>query len=294
MNFKKFSTYFNFSKSQRSGLLVLLLLIVVLQTIYFFVDFSLPIKENPEKEKWLAVQTEIDSLKATTLIQGSKLYPFNPNFISDYKGYKLGMTVAEIDRLLSFRKQNKFVNSAEEFQKVTQISDSLLVVIAPYFKFPDWVKQKTNWKTFPNSNYYSFVKKEKIVVIDINIATSEELVKVYGVGEVIAQRILNYKESLGGFVAMEQLNEVWGVSPEVVTNLNKQFKVISLSGIKKVDINNASIKELAQFPYFKYALAKQIVIYRSMNGTIASIDDLIKIKSFPVDKAKIIGLYLNF
>jgi competence ComEA-like helix-hairpin-helix protein len=294
MNFKKFSTYFNFSKSQRSGLLVLLLLIVVLQTIYFFVDFSLPIKENPEKEKWLAVQTEIDSLKATTLIQGSKLYPFNPNFISDYKGYKLGMTVAEIDRLLSFRKQNKFVNSAEEFQKVTQVSDSLLVVIAPYFKFPDWVKQKTKWKTFPNSNYYSFVKKEKIVVIDINIATSEELVKVYGVGEVIAQRILNYKESLGGFVAMEQLNEVWGVSPEVVTNLNKQFKVISLSGIKKVDINNASIKELAQFPYFKYALAKQIVIYRSMNGTIASIDDLIKIKNFPVDKAKIIGLYLNF
>ena len=294
MNFKKISTYFNFSKSQRSGLLVLLVLIVVLQTIYFFVDFRLPVKENLEKERWLAIQTEIDSLKTTTLIQGSKLYPFNPNFISDYKGYKLGMTVAEIDRLLSFRKQNKFVNSAEEFQKVTQVSDSLLVVIAPYFKFPDWVKQKTNWKTFPNSNYYSFVKKEKIVVIDINIATSEELVKVYGVGEVIAQRILNYKESLGGFVAMEQLNEVWGVSPEVVTNLNKQFKVISLSGIKKVDINNASIKELAQFPYFKYALAKQIVIYRSMNGTIASIDDLIKIKSFPVDKAKIIGLYLNF
>ena len=294
MNFKKISTYFNFSKSQRSGLLVLLVLIVVLQTIYFFVDSSLLVKENFEKERWLEVQTEIDSLKTATFIQGSKLYPFNPNFISDYKGYKLGMTVAEIDRLLSFRKQNKFVNSAEEFQKVTQVSDSLLVVIAPYFKFPDWVKQKTKWKTFPNSNYYSFVKKEKIVVIDINIATSEELVKVYGVGEVIAQRILNYKESLGGFVAMEQLNEVWGVSPEVVTNLNKQFKVISLSGIKKVDINNASIKELAQFPYFKYALAKQIVIYRSMNGTIASIDDLIKIKSFPVDKAKIIGLYLNF
>lgn len=294
MNFKRFSTYFNFSKSQRSGLLALLVLIVVLQTIYFFVDFSLPIKENPEKEKWLAVQTEIDSLKSTMSIKGSKLYPFNPNFISDYKGYKLGMSVQEIDRLLVFRKQNKFVNSAEEFQKVTQISDSLLGVIAPYFKFPDWVKQKTKWKTFPNSNYSSFVKKEKTAVIDINIATSEELVKVYGVGEVIAHRILSYKESLGGFVAMGQLNEVWGLSPEVLANLNKQFKVISLLGIKKVDINNASIKELAQFPYFKYALAKQIVIYRSMNGTINSIDDLIKIKNFPVDKAKIIGLYLDF
>jgi competence ComEA-like helix-hairpin-helix protein len=294
MNFKRFSTYFYFSKSQRSGLLALLVLIVVLQTIYFFVDFSLPIKENPEKEKWLAVQTEIDSLKSTMSIKGSKLYPFNPNFISDYKGYKLGMSVQEIDRLLTFRKQNKFVNSAAEFQKVTQISDSLLGVIAPYFKFPDWVKQKTKWKTFPNSNYPTFAKKEKMIVIDINIATSEELVKVYGVGEVIAQRIVSYKESLGGFVAMEQLNEVWGLSPEVLANLNKQFKVKSMTGIKKVDVNNASIKELAQFPYFKYTVAKQIVIYRSMNGTINSVDDLIKIKNFPVDKAKIIGLYLDF
>lgn len=294
MNFKRFSTYFNFSKSQRSGLLVLLVLIVVLQTIYFFADFSLPIKENPEKEKWLAVQTEIDSLKSTMSIKGSKLCPFNPNFISDYKGYKLGMSVQEIDRLLVFRKQNKFVNSAAEFQKVTQISDSLLGVIAPYFKFPDWVKQKTKWKTFPNSNYPTFAKKEKLIVIDINIATSEELVKVYGVGEVIAQRILSYKESLGGFVAMEQLNEVWGLSPEVLATLNKQFKVKSMTGIKKVDVNNASIKELAQFPYFKYTVAKQIVIYRSMNGTINSVDDLIKIKNFPVDKAKIIGLYLDF
>lgn len=294
MNFKRFSTYFYFSKSQRSGLLALLVLIVVLQTIYFFVDFSLPIKENPEKEKWLAVQTEIDSLKSTMSIKGSKLYPFNPNFISDYKGYKLGMSVQEIDRLLTFRKQNKFVNSAAEFQKVTQISDSLLGVIAPYFKFPDWVKQKTTWKTFPNSNDPTFAKKEKMIVIDINIATSEELVKVYGVGEVIAQRIVSYKESLGGFVAMEQLNEVWGLSPEVLANLNKQFKVKSMTGIKKVDVNNASIKELAQFPYFKYTVAKQIVIYRSMNGTINSVDDLIKIKNFPVDKAKIIGLYLDF
>ncbi|WP_374505744.1 ComEA family DNA-binding protein [Flavobacterium sp.] len=294
MNFKKCFTYFNFSKSQRSGLLALLVLIVVLQTIYFFVDFSWPIKQNSEKEKWLAVQIEIDSLKSTMTIKESKLYPFNPNFISDYKGYKLGMNVKEIDRLLSFRKQNKFVNSAEEFQKVTQVSDSLLRVIAPYFKFPDWVNHKTKWKTYNNPNYPVFINKGKPIVIDINMATTQELVKVYGVGEVFAQRIVSYKESLGAFVDMEQLNEVWGLSPEVLTNLNKQFKVKSMIGIKKVDVNNASIKELAQFPYFKYAVAKQIVIYRSMNGTINSVDDLIKIKNFPVDKAKIISLYLDF
>jgi DNA uptake protein ComE-like DNA-binding protein len=205
MSFKSFSSYFNFSKSQRTGLVFLLVFIVILQAIYFFIDFSLPIKENPEKEKWLAVQSEIDSVKEVVLNNSYKIYPFNPNFISDYKGYKLGMSIQEIDRLLAYRKQNKYVNSAEEFQKVTQVSDSLLRVLAPNFKFPDWVNKKNTAASFTNSKYSVFAKKEKTVIIDINTASLADLIKVYGIGEVTAQRILSYKEILGGFVAMEQL-----------------------------------------------------------------------------------------
>ena len=107
-------------------------------------------------------------------------------------------------------------------------------------------------------------------------------------------RILKYKESLGGFVSMEQMKEIWGLSPEVVQSLSANFKVGALPGFKKIDINNASVKELAQFPYFKYNLAREIVIYRSMNGGIKNTADLIKIKGFPVDKESIIGLYLDF
>ena len=51
------------------------------------------------------------------------------------------MSLEEIDRLLAFRKTNKFVNSKREFQQVTKVSDSLLNKISPYFKFPDWVVQ---------------------------------------------------------------------------------------------------------------------------------------------------------
>ena len=90
------------------------------------------------------------------------------------------------------------------------------------------------------------------------------------------------------------MNDVWGLSPEVVENLNTHFKVLVLPNLKKIDINNASLKELSQFPYFKYPLAKQIVTFRSMNGDIKNVEDLIKIKGFPVEKANIIGLYLDF
>jgi DNA uptake protein ComE-like DNA-binding protein len=294
MNFKTLGSFFNFTREQRTGIFVLFAIIILLQMIYFFADFSFETKEYPDKQKWLSLQSEIDSMKKESGNESPKIYPFNPNFITDYKGYKLGMSVVEIDRLLAFRKENKYVNSPKEFQNVTKISDSLLNVIAPYFKFPDWVNNKKEFKEFKKYPNQAFAKKEKIVLIDINQASKEDLIKIYGIGEAISLRILKQKESLGGFVSMEQMKDVWGLSPEVIENLNSHFKVSVLPNFKKIDINNASLKELSQFYYFRYALAKEIVTYRSMRGNINNIEDLTKIKGFPVDKAKIIGLYLDF
>ncbi|MDI5886416.1 ComEA family DNA-binding protein [Flavobacterium yafengii] len=291
MNFKTVRTFFNYTREQRTGIFVLFVIIILLQMIYFFADVSFETKEYPDKQKWLSIQSKVDSMKVDKNRKLPKMYLFNPNFITDYKGYKLGMSVKEIDRLLAFRKQNKYVNSPKEFQNVTKISDSLLNVMAPYFKFPDWVNNKKEFKEYSNQ---AFAKKEKIVLIDINQASKEDLIKIYGIGEAISLRILKQKESLGGFVSMEQMKDVWGLSPEVIENLNTHFKVSVLPNFKKIDINNASLKELSQFYYFRYALAKEIVTYRSMRGNINNIEDLTKIKGFPVDKAKIIGLYLDF
>jgi len=105
-----FKSHFKFTKGQRSGIFLLLLLIVVVQCIYFFVDFSfkeITIDENELKH----FQNEIDSLRLVEIENNKpKQYPFNPNYITDYSGYTLGMTNEEIDRLLDYRKQNKWVN----------------------------------------------------------------------------------------------------------------------------------------------------------------------------------------
>jgi DNA uptake protein ComE-like DNA-binding protein len=105
---------------------------------------------------------------------------------------------------------------------------------------------------------------------------------------------LKQKGILGGFVSMKQMEDVWGLSPEVIENLNKYFVVTTLPKIKKIDINNASINELLLFPYFKYALAKAIVTYRSMNGDFKNSENLTKINGFPSEKLDIISLYLEF
>src|SRR5690554_3845685 len=283
---------FSFNKKQQKGLFAFFVLILVMQAIYFWVSYKDNfIEENPNKLDWLSNQAWIDSLKAIEK-PVYQMYPFNPNFITDFKGYQLGMSVEEIDRLLEFRKTNKYVNSVQEFQNVTQVSDSLLAVISPYFKFPEWVNnpRRTSFRVFQRSEK----PQKEIIVKDINAATQEDLMKVRGIGPALSERILKYKAILGAFVAMEQLQEVYGLSEEVIEELNKYFELSALPEIDKIKINQLSIKELGAFPYFKYPISKEIVSYRSMNGEIRTLQDLEKIKDFPIEKIEIIALYLEF
>src|SRR5690606_38744537 len=115
-------SYFKFSKSQRNVILLLLLIIVALPCVYFFVDLN-PKQVNVNQAELTKFQQEVDSLKLAFAEKNQpKLYPFNPNYITDYKGYSLGMSNEESDRLLAFRKTNQWINSAKQFQQVTKVS----------------------------------------------------------------------------------------------------------------------------------------------------------------------------
>ena len=287
--FKAIVTY---TKDQKKGILGLFSVIFLLQVVYYFIDFSKPHIPSKDELAWLNLQPKMDALKATAQKSLYTIYPYNPNFITDFKGAKLGMSVKEIDRLLTFRKTGKYANSPEEFQKVTGISDSLLLVMSPYFKFPDWVNNKQSY-TSNYKSYKKFPEKETLKITDINLATKLDLMKISGIGEALSDRIINQKQLLGGFVSMDQMNDIWGLSPTVIESLNNYFKITTLPNINKININSASIKELSQFYYFKGAIPRNIVVYRSMNGNL-TIEDLTNIKAFPVDKIKIIALYLEF
>lgn len=290
----KLKSYFLFSREHRSGIFLLFVIIIVVQLGYFFLKDNFISKTTTAEDKaWLSVQNEIDNLKNIQATKKDTIYPFNPNYITDYKGYKLGMSIQEIDRLHAYREKGKFVNSAEEFQQVTKVSNAFLVKVSPYFKFPDWVKNKTS---FPSEKFHKFLpkEKEKIIQKDINTASREDLIAVYGIGEKLADKILQEKEKLGCFVSMEQFQFMWGISPEALADLEKRFSVKTQSGIKKIAINELSQKELAKFPYFNYVLAKEMVIYRTMNNGIKNVDDLTKIKGMPNEKINIIVLYLDF
>ncbi|WP_353077188.1 helix-hairpin-helix domain-containing protein [Flavobacterium sp.] len=289
-----------FSKGHYFGIAILICSIGLLQLfIYWFNNQkdTTSLDLTPEEKNWLLAQNEIDSLKEAAQENSNKIYPFNPNFISDYKGYKLGMSETQIDKLHQFRKQNKYVNSNAEFQKLTGVSNEWMKQYAPYFKFPDWVTNRTanNYQTNYDNTYQKFDKKEtKIVVQDLNIANQAELEKAYMIGEKLAFKIISERDKFGSFASMEQLGFIWGISPEAIADLNKKFQIRSSENLKKININTSTIKELQQFPYFNYTVAKNIVTFRSMNGDFKSSEDLTNVKQFPLEKLKIIALYLEF
>ncbi|MFY7670137.1 ComEA family DNA-binding protein [Tenacibaculum sp. MEBiC06402] len=283
--------HFWYTKSQRNGVLLFLIIIVLLQLFYFFADYRVDKGEKLNTSEIIAFEKEIDSLRNVEIENRKpKLFPFNPNFITDFKGYQLGMSTEEIDRLHSFRKKDKYVNSALEFQRVTKVSDSLLERISPYFKFPDWVTKKKS-KT---SSYNKIDKKEvEVSTNDINLANQNDFRTIKGIGEKLSERIIKYRSKLQGFSFKEQLNEVWGLEDEVVKRVFNVFSIQKLPVIKKINVNTANFKELLANPYIDYDLCKKIFDYRDEVAELQNISELRNIKDFPQNKYDRIVLYLK-
>lgn len=291
-------SHFTFTRGQRNGVFLLVTLIVIFQCLYFFVDF--PSDEIQVNQNVLdRFRHEIDSLKMveTEKIK-PKIYPFNPNYITDYKGYTLGMTNEEIDRLLSYRKEDKWINSAKQFQEVTKVSDSLLNAISPYFKFPDWVtnrKPKSDWVEYSQSDAFkSYSNKSFDQKIDLNKATAEQLQKVNGIGAALSDRIIKYRgKFVGGFISDVQLQDIYGLTPEVIERITNDFTVKTPRQIEKINLNTATKEQLVTVQHIDYEIAHYIIEQRTLREGFKSLDELTKVKGFPLNKIEIIKLYLT-
>jgi len=286
---QSFRSHFRFNKKQRNGIFLLALIIIILQSIYLFADFSNPKTRTEDDKEFLALNHQLDLLNKTDTIAGTyKIYPFNPNFLTDYRAYVLGLNSEEIDRLLAFREDGKYVNSAIEFQQVTQISDSLLAVIAPHFKFAEYKGKGKRFADEKEKEIESFGKKK-----DINLASAEELIEINGIGEKLAARIIEYRRTLKGFTFDDQIREVYFLPPETADRLLRQYEVKEKPGITKVNVNEATFKEILALPYIDYGLTKRIFNYKKANLRIDSLEELKKIDSFPLDKFDRIAVYLS-
>ena len=288
-------SHFTFNKQQRSGILLLLLLIISLLCVYWFVDFSEEDTFDISSAEIVSAQKELDSLRLVEIENRKpKKNRFNPNFITDYKGYTLGMTNEEIDRLLQYRKEGKWINSAADFKRVTGVSDSLLSELSPYFKFPDWVtnsRPKSNFKDYKSEK--GFAEKPFAQKIDLNKATEVQLQQVSGIGEALSKRIISYREKLGGFSNDIQLYSVYGLEASVVQQTLNLFTVKTPKNISKINVNTASASDISTIPGISFDMAKKIWEYRILHEKVNNIQELDKIEGMTERKLQLIQLYLS-
>ncbi len=262
-----------YSTVERKGIVALLTIIVLLQVIYFVYPFSKDTDSvfDMNSPEILAFQKKVDSLKQIEIERRKpKIYPFNPSFLSDYRASKLGMSIPEIDRLLAHREAGQYISSASEFQKVTQINDSLLSAIKPYFKFPDWINQNEKIKITPFNP--SFLSKSK----GIRLGMSKQEIN----------RLLAHKKAGKYINSATEFQEVTGISDRLLLKTKPLFKfpdwVVArnekqearnksqdslpkqddIFNEEKQDLNTATAIELQQINGIGEKMAKRILTYR--------------------------------
>ena len=284
-----FKSHFEYDNQQRGGILLLCSLIVGLCCFLHFYSPQPTLLLDICSPQIVKQQAYVDSLRLDALERKKpKRYPFNPNFISDYKAYTLGLTAAQFDRLSRYRSKNKWINSLKDFKVVTKASDSLMAIIGPLFKFPDWVVKSSSSPQKTSSLALSYKDK-----IDLNVATSAQLQQVRGIGPALSARIISYKDKLGGFSADKQLLSVWGLSERVVANVLAAFTVKTPKQIHQISVNTASASDIATISGISYDLAKQIWEFRVLRQKIVSLSELQKIEGMTASKYALIELYLH-
>ncbi|QSS96423.1 ComEA family DNA-binding protein [Psychroflexus sp. ALD_RP9] len=278
--------------SDRIGIFALLIIIGgLIISVYFIKQSETTADFRVDETSHQNVLQIVDSLKNKQNQQKSfKIYPFNPNFITDYKAYTLNMPTIAFDKLQAYRKKGMWINSKAEFQKVTGVSEAWMKAYAGYFKFPDWVvkQQKRKLKQKLAKKELSYDDKK-----DLNLATIDDLTNIKGVGDYYAKKIIERRERLDGFRGDVQLKDVYGLSYEVENEIMKYFTVKTSTDAELIDVNKASIIQLEQIPYFDYEMARKIFNFIRLREGISNFEELNKIKGFPTYKIPQIKLYLN-
>ena len=246
---------FILSKPQRGAVLILLVLLIAVQLYRLLV--SSPELSPVDLNQAQSYQTQLDSLRIKENAQTPIVYQYNPNYLTDYRAYTLGLPPEAFDKLLRYRQTNSYVNTPKQFQEVTKLSDSLMEKLLPQLKFSKPLfKSKT--------------KNRIVLKKDINKASASDFQEVSGIGAVLSERIIKYRSFLSGFSVLEQCYEVYGLDSLVVQRLWERFEIQSLPEIERLDLTTVSLQELEQIPYLNRADARKIIAHRTKNKGIST------------------------
>lgn len=292
--------YFSFSKSEFNGLIILLFILFFLKIVpYLYGHFKPVEKDSPH------LLAQIQKIKLTddrnfnseeerdglvTSKRAENLFKFDPNTLNIEGWQSLGLSFKQAKSIVNYTSKGGKFYDPKDLKKMYVISPERYIKLVPYVRIEKNITSNPKEDIVYEKKVYL---KKALPVIDINTADSAKLDEVKGIGGAFANRILKYRERLGGFHQKEQLLEVYGLDSVKYNEIKDQIS-ISPVALKLIHINTAVYNDLKANPYLSYKQINAIIQYRKQHGNYTNISDLKKIAILNQKVIDQITPYLSF
>ncbi len=292
--------YFSFTNKERKGvILIVVIIFLIILSPLFFRFFTKEKKYSHEQFESEITQLKIQQIDTTAGKKYIKyannytnnhsspagennknihaeVFSFDPNTASFNDWQRLGIrdkTIKTIEKYIS--KGGKFYKP-EDIQKIWGLAPADAQRLMPYVSIKSEAKQYTSFekKEYPETK--SAYSPKVLSPVDVNLADTTAFISLPGIGSKLSQRIISFRDKLGGFYSIDQVGETY-LLPDSTFQKIKPRLVLGKAPIKKININTASIEEMKQHPYLRYNVANAIFQYRQQHGNFNSAEDIKKI-----------------
>lgn len=295
----KWKDYLTFSKKERNGAVIFLAVVgaVVAFPLFFNRNEKYADKQIADKNALAALsqkenfQSEESLSDNISEIKTDNLFAFNPNTISKEQWIQFGLSEKTANTIINYTSKGGRFYKAEDIRKIWGLKTEEADALIPFIQIPE----------SGNNNYSpSFSKEKTVSVIDINTATAEEWKALPGIGDVLSERIVKYRNSVNGFSSVDDIKKVYGISDATFSNIRTYLKISNAKKVSaeatdkttlqednssqetdnapkgKVNINTATERQMIAAGISRN-VAKAIVVYREQNGKYSNIQDVKKI-----------------
>lgn len=308
--------FFYFSRGQRIGLLVLLVLLALLVAANFLVPHLRPqtasasardtlfAAEVRQFQNSLRQQSNTSyssrepydfSWKMRDSKAVSQLFVFDPNTLDSAGFVRLGLRRYVARNIVRYRQHGGIFRTPDDLAAIYGISAEQFAELEPYIRIGVQFA-RTNQLNHDTAQPLERRQRESLsdIVVDLNTADTTLLKQLPGIGSWRACQIVRYRRSLGGFYKPEQLLEIKNFPTDVYERIVSHITVTPDS-IYPIYVNRASVERLKRHPYINFYQAKAIhdLRYRQRNG-LQSLNDLRQLSEFTPEDLERIAPYLDF
>lgn len=215
----------------------------------------------------------------------------DPNAVDSATLLRLGLDVKTAARWLKYRRAGGKFREPGDIAKLYGLADTTVARLLPYFETPEAPPKPARDTARQSRRPYT---PRAPVVVEVNAATEDDLVRVYGIGDYTAMQITDYRQRLGGFVSERQLLETPGLRDSVMLGVIEQLRVDPSAYRRRIRVNHASSYDEWRHPYLTWKQAKVIVANREQHGAYRQPEDLLRVRVISREQLSRLQPYLDF